>query len=163
MYDVREIADDEHEAIGQLAKELWGDQIMVVHNEIFDLSCFPGFLAEENGKIIGFLTYRQMGHEAVEILSLDSFTENRGIGSALLDAVIHYCARNCVHRLFLTCTNDNFRALEFYQKRGFTLTAFRRGAVNEARKRKPSIPLRSKNGVSIEHELELDYFLPDSV
>jgi DNA-3-methyladenine glycosylase I len=50
-------------------------------------------------------------------------------------------------------------ALGFYQKRGFELVAVYRGAVNESRKRKPSIPLTGYNNIPLRDEIELEIIL----
>ncbi|WP_239984830.1 GNAT family N-acetyltransferase [Sporolactobacillus pectinivorans] len=154
------IEDDDKDRVSELMRKRWGDQIMVVHDEKFDLTEMPGFVALEKKKIVGLLTYNQNG-SSMEILSLDSFKENQGIGSALLSAAIRLAEEKNVARLHLTTTNDNLGALGFYQKRGFTLTALRLEVVNRARKEKPSIPLKSSNGIAIEHEIELGYLFHD--
>jgi hypothetical protein len=66
--------------------------------------------------------------------------------------------RNC-WRVFLITTNDNLNALGFYQKRGFELVAIHRGAVNESRKVKPSIPLIGDNNIPLRDEIELELVL----
>jgi hypothetical protein len=53
-------------------------------------------------------------------------------------------------------TNDNLRALRFYQRRGLRLAALYPGAVEESRRLKPSIPLIGENGIPIRDELELE-------
>ena len=66
--------------------------------------------------------------------------------------------------LWLITTNDNVRALAFYQRWGLDLCAFRRGAVDESRRTlKPEIPPRAANGIPISHELELELLLPADV
>jgi ribosomal protein S18 acetylase RimI-like enzyme len=60
----------------------------------------------------------------------------------------------------VTTTNDNTRALRFYQRAGFDLTALRPGAVAEARKSKPEIPEVGEDGIPIRDELELTMELP---
>lgn len=157
---IRPIEDDDKDRVSELMKKRWGDRIMVVHDEKIDLTEMPGFVALEKRKIVGLLTYSQSGL-SLEILSLDSFKENQGIGSALLSAAIRLAGEKNVERLHLTTTNDNLSALGFYQKRGFTLTALRLKAVNRARKEKPSIPLKSSDGIAIEHEIELGYLFHD--
>jgi hypothetical protein len=47
-------------------------------------------------------------------------------------------------------------ALGFYQKRGFEIVAVYCGAVNESRKRKPSIPLIGYNNIPLRDEIELE-------
>ena len=52
-------------------------------------------------------------------------------------------------------TNDNLRALRFYQRRGFRLKELRPGAVNDARRLKPQIPLYGADGIPMRDEIEL--------
>jgi hypothetical protein len=60
----------------------------------------------------------------------------------------------------VTTTNDNTRALRFYQRAGFHLTALRPGAVTAARKSKPEIPELGEDGIPIRDEIELTMELP---
>jgi RimJ/RimL family protein N-acetyltransferase len=62
---------------------------------------------------------------------------------------------NC-KRLWLITTNDNLNALGFYQQLGFKLVKINRGAVNESRKIKPSIPLIGMNNIPLRDEIELE-------
>jgi hypothetical protein len=60
-----------------------------------------------------------------------------------------------VRELWLTATNDNLDALRFHQRRGFRLVAVRAGAMEEARRLKPSIPLVGEFGIGIRDHLRL--------
>lgn len=60
------------------------------------------------------------------------------------------------YRIWLITTNDNLNALGFYQKRGFRIKAVYPGAVDEARRIKPEIPLAASNGIPIRDEIELE-------
>ncbi|WP_139692780.1 GNAT family N-acetyltransferase [Sporolactobacillus terrae] len=157
-WTIDEIRPKSRELIRQLAHENWGSDMMVVHDACFDLADFPGFMAKADHRVIGLLIYRIDEHSDAELLSLDSFEENQGVGSALLDRFLNLEGPK---RFYLTTTNDNVRALKFYQKRGFSLAAFRQHAVRKARKIKPEIPLTAENGIPIEHELELEWFKED--
>lgn len=158
-FSIRPIMKKDQKQIETLALKHWGEKTMIVHGKMYDLTTLQGFLADDSIRIIGFATFNTTGG-TMEIISLDSFEENRGVGSELLAAVIRLSVVKKMDRLCLTTTNENLRALEFYQKRGFSLTELRVGAVNKARKLKPSIPLLSPDGIRIEHELELDYHCP---
>jgi hypothetical protein len=59
-------------------------------------------------------------------------------------------------RIHLTTTNDNLRALGFYQKRGWSIIAIHRGAMDKARIVKPNIPLIGMNGIPVHDEIELE-------
>jgi hypothetical protein len=53
-------------------------------------------------------------------------------------------------------TNNNLRALAFYQKRSFRLVGLVPGAIDEERNVKPSIPLVDAEGLPIRDELHLE-------
>jgi hypothetical protein len=56
----------------------------------------------------------------------------------------------------LVTTNNNLRALAFYQKRVFRLVRLVPGAVEQSRKLKPSIPQVDAAGLPIRDELHLE-------
>ncbi|MBO4887256.1 MAG: GNAT family N-acetyltransferase [Firmicutes bacterium] len=148
----------------------WYTMEMVVHGERIDLGSADGWFASdgiasekiasekiagEDGEIVGLITYRISGDE-MEILSLDSLKENRGIGSRLLGEAVEEARRVGCTRVMLITTNDNLHALRFYQKRGFDMVRIYRNAVDESRKIKPEIPLIGDNGIPIKHEIEME-------
>ena len=83
----------------------------------------------------------------VKLFRWTACAKGRGIGSMLIDKVVEEARSRSCKRLFLITTNDNLNALGFYQKRGFEIVTVYRGAVNESRKIKPSIPLVGMNGI----------------
>jgi DNA-3-methyladenine glycosylase I len=92
-------------------------------------------------------------------MTLDSLTPNSGIGSALLEAVKAAAAEQGCKRLWLITTNDNVRALRFYQKRGFHIAAVHVDALNESRRLKPQIPIIGIDGIPLRDEIELEMML----
>ncbi len=130
----------------------WGADYIIVHGETIRYDEVEGFIF---GNWLGLLTFLVRGDEC-EITSLDSLEEGRGIGTTLIEAMIAEAKKRKCRRLFLITTNDNLRALGFYQKRGFELAALHRGAVNESRKLKPSIPLLGDNNIPLRDEIELE-------
>ena len=112
-------------------------------------------LAGENA---GLATYRIEGEDC-EIATLDSVSEGKGVGSALIEAVKDKaCAAGC-KRLWLVTTNDNTPALRFYQKRGFRLVAVHANALERSRRLKPQIPLIGQDGIPLRDEIELELAL----
>jgi ribosomal protein S18 acetylase RimI-like enzyme len=55
----------------------------------------------------------------------------------------------------LVTTNDNMRALRFYQRRGFRLVALHPGALERSRELKPEIPETGLHGIPLSDELVL--------
>ena len=158
MVSVREPRDDERERITAILVERWGAPIVVSRGVLHDMRELPALVADEDGEIAGVLTYKPGDHEA-EVVSIDALRQNRGIGTALLDAVVDVALANGWRRLWLITTNDNTAAIRFYQRRGWDLVAVHRGAVDESRRLKPEIPQTGDDDIPIRHELELELVL----
>ncbi len=139
---------------------LWRDEmgleIIVVHSEKYDLTQFPGLIAEIDDQPAGIATYRIDPDGNFELLSIHCPIQNCGAGTALIEAVKHKAQENGAKRLWLITTNDNTPALRWYQRRGFHLYALHRNAVEEARKLKPEIPLLGNDDIPITDEIELE-------
>jgi GNAT superfamily N-acetyltransferase len=97
----------------------------------------------------------------VEVTSLTAWPQWRGVGTILLEAVAEAGRATGGVRLWLVTTNDNLDALRFYQRRGLRLAALRPGAVDEARRLKPTIPQFGDTGIAIRDELVLEMPLID--
>jgi ribosomal protein S18 acetylase RimI-like enzyme len=124
--------------------------------ELIDVLALQGFVAELAGGRAGVLTYR-IDDEACELAALVALESGRGIGSALVDAIRAEATTAGWDRIWVVTTNDNLRALRFYQRRGFVLCVLRPGAVDEARRTlKPSIGTVGGGGIPIRDELELE-------
>lgn len=153
--EIREIDGADREAVNAFLRSRWFTLQMAVRGELIDLGAADGWCAREGGEVVGAVTYRMTGAD-MEILSLDSAVERRGVGTALLDAAIAGARRKGCGRVALITTNDNTRALRFYQKRGFDIAALYRNALDAARRLKPEIPLLGEDGIPLRHEIELE-------
>ncbi len=155
---VEEINQEVREHIDAFIVHHWFSMQMVVHGESIDLGNAEGWYVTEGDEIVGLITYRIIDDE-MEILSLDSVHENKGVGTTLLnEAITKAMDCKCIKVKTFT-TNDNLDALRFYQKRGFEMVRIYRNAVDVARKMKPSIPLIGNDGIPLNHEIELEYSL----
>jgi pimeloyl-ACP methyl ester carboxylesterase/N-acetylglutamate synthase-like GNAT family acetyltransferase len=143
-------ADDQH-WVEALLQERWGSQIVVVHGASYDAAALPALVA---GRQDGLATYRIDGDQA-ELITLDARAPGQGTGSALITALVQRLEERGVRELCVTTTNDNLRALCFYQRRGFRITGVRCGAVDDARRLKPSISATGQHGIPISDEIEL--------
>ncbi|MCR8634560.1 GNAT family N-acetyltransferase [Paenibacillus radicis (ex Xue et al. 2023)] len=132
--------------------------IIVSRNQVHSLEKLPGYVVLFDGEIKGLITYNMNEHDC-EIVSLDSKVEGQGIGTTLIDLVIAKAREDGCKRVWLITSNDNIRAIRFYQKRGFNIKAVYENAITEARKIKPSIPLIGFDGIPVRHEIEFDYIL----
>ena len=139
-----------------LIRENWGGPMIVSRGKLTDTRGLPGFAAEEDGRLLGYLLYRVSGKDC-EVVVLEALEQNRGVGTALLDlAGIRAKEAGC-NRLWLITTNDNAHAIRFYQKYGMELRAVHIGAVDKARNLlKPGIPMTGEDRIPIRHEFEYE-------
>jgi ribosomal protein S18 acetylase RimI-like enzyme len=144
--------------IAKLFTEHWGSSLIISRGKRYDASILPGFVAKYQGSAVGLVTFQIEYHEC-QIITLDSWLENIGVGSTLINAVKHEAMQADCSRLWLITTNDNLRALKFYQKRGFQLVAIHPNALTESRRIKPSIPHIGMHGIPLRDEIELQMFL----
>lgn len=141
-----------------LWRERWTDVTMVSRGKVHHVDALEGVIAWDGDLRVGAATYRREGREC-EMVSLDAIEPRRGIGTALTAAVEAAAREHGCRRLWLITTNDNTDALRFYQRRGYRLRAVHPGAVDEARRLKPSIGRIGDHGIPIHDELELEKFL----
>ena len=138
--------------------DAFGDATVARKGAVIDASVLPGFMATEDGRPVGLLTY-DAAHGECEVVAIISVEEGRGIGRALMDAARDHAAAAGCRRLWLVTTNDNTRALRFYQLWGMDLCAFYRHGARRSRRVKPSLPERGADGILLEHELEFELLL----
>jgi GNAT superfamily N-acetyltransferase len=131
---------------------------VVSRGRVHDASALPALVCEVEGSLGGLATYEVRGDEC-ELVTIDAFVSGRGVGTALIGAVADEARRRACRRLWLVTTNDNLSALRFYQRRGMRIVAVHPGAVDAARRLKPSIPLVGQDGIAIRDERELELVL----
>lgn len=152
-YRIQSISPDNREEINKIIQNQWFSTDMVIRGEVVDLTKLDGYAMYDGEKIIGLITYR-MTDQDCEITSFDSFRENQGIGTKILQKVIETAkSKNC-RRMKLITTNDNINAIRYYQKRGFDMTNLYYNAIEQSRILKPSIPLLGDFNIPIRHEIE---------
>ncbi|HUE99328.1 MAG TPA: GNAT family N-acetyltransferase [Anaerolineales bacterium] len=151
----RTLTQEDLPRLRQFWIEHWGGEEMITRGNVYRPEQLEGFVIEDGNEWIGLVTFFMKDGDC-EVTSLDSLREGQGLGSTLIGQAIDEArARGC-KRLFLITTNDNLNALGFYQKRGFEIVTVYRGAVNESRKRKPTIPLVGMNAIPLRDEIELE-------
>ena len=141
-------------------QQAWGSVWVARKGERLDASAFPGHVAVFEGGRVGLAIVVARGDQ-YEVLSLQALIEGQGIGRALMQQCFEKARSMGCLRVWLTTTNNNVRAFEFYQRLGMNMCAFHRDGVAVSRLFKPSIPLRDEHGVAIAHELEFELVLHD--
>ena len=132
---------------------VWGSDILVTRGNIYKASDLDGILVYENGKIIGLGLYKIKND--CEIVFLETFTQNNGIGSKIIEKIKEIAKTKNCKKVWLITSNENINAIRFYQKRGFHISNIYLNAMEEARKIKPEIP-KFANGIEIRDEIEFE-------
>jgi GNAT superfamily N-acetyltransferase len=133
----------------------WGGETMVSRGHVFRLDELNALVARCGGELVGAATYRFDDDHGCELMSINATMQGEGIGTKLLAAVEEAALSAGCHRVWLITSNDNLGALRFYQRRGYRLTAVYHGAIDQARRIKPNIPLVGDFGIEIHDEIEL--------
>ena len=157
-FQIRARTRDDEDWVGRSLELRWGSRRVVSKGRLFYPEKLDGLIAMRGGRPVGLLTFRFENGEC-EVVTLDSFLEGQGVGSTLLNAVRDRATSEGCHRLWLITTNDNLRALGFYQKWGLKIAAVHRDALEESRKIKPEIPMIGKNGIPLRDEIEMEILL----
>lgn len=152
---IRPITPADRPWMRALLVEHWRAPQVVSRGHVHQADALPGFLALEGDRPLGLVTYAVAGDEC-EIVTLDAVESGRGVGSALMAAVVDLARHKDIRRVWLITTNDNTGALRFYQKVGFVLVAVHRDAIRRSRELKPSIPETGFDGIPIRDEIELE-------
>jgi N-acetylglutamate synthase-like GNAT family acetyltransferase len=83
---IRSITWEDKSWIVQILTEHWGSNLIISRGQSHDASELPGFVAMYDNQAVGLATYRISGHEC-ELVTLDSWQENKGVGTALIERV----------------------------------------------------------------------------
>jgi len=154
-FKIRSIEKDDRAWVTGLLKEWWEGPKIVTRGRVHEADQLPGFVSVYKGERAGLITYEMTGKEC-EIVTMNSLAEGKGVGSALIDAVKDVAMKGGCKRLWLITSNDNTKAIRFWQKRGFSLAAVYPGAIDRLRKLKPEIPPTGNDGIPIRDEIELE-------
>ncbi len=90
----------------------------------------PAYVAADAKRnVVGFAMLRNTAPEEAELLTIvvDPKWRGRGVGAALLEAVLADLLMSPVKKLFLEVAEDNTPAVALYRHRGFTDIGTRKG------------------------------------
>lgn len=159
--NIRRLTSEDLPRLRQFWNEHWSGEFIVTRGMTHQPEDVEGFVVDDQGDWAGLITFN-VTNDKCEIISLDGLKEGQGIGTMLLRKVIEAARNLNCKRVFLVTTNDNLYALGFYQRRDFELVAVYRGAVDETRKIKPTIPIIGQNHIPLRDEIELEMILNEN-
>lgn len=97
--------------------------------------------------------------EESELVALAAEASGGGVGSALLAAVTEAARAAGCWKLVLTASNDNLDAMRLYQRRGWRFAKIYPGAMDDARREKPEIPVLGAYGIAMRDDVEFELVL----
>ena len=152
-------AQNDNNAVLDIIKG-WGSDILVTKGKIHRVQDLDGILVYDNGKIIGLGLYKINNpltriKKDCEIVLLETFIQNQGIGTQIIERIKEIAKTKKCRRLWLITSNENINAFRFYQKRGFHISNIYKNAMERSRKIKPEIP-KMENGIAIRDEIEFE-------
>ena len=131
--NIRPLHDNDRSWLVETVAQEWGLPVVSISG-VHDPHTLPGFVAEQDDRRVGVVTYRTTPGEC-EVVTLNSLLANHGVGTALLGAVKHVADTHGL-RLWLLTTDENARAIRFYERRGMTRRALHRDFVDTVRRHK---------------------------
>jgi len=155
---IRPVRASDYDWIAGFLIEQWGSVKMISRGHIHYANTLPGLVATTDEQPVGLATYNIDGDQC-ELVTINSLLPEQGIGIDLVNIVVSIAREKRCKRVWLITTNDNMKAIRFYQKKGFQLKAIYPGAIERSRKLKPEIPLSGIDGIPIKDEIEMEFIL----
>ena len=84
------------------------------------------FIAEDRGKILGYICALPLTVDAADIesIAVEPASQNSGVGSILFDELEQVLTRTGYMEIVLEVRENNTPAINFYKKRGFKITEY---------------------------------------
>jgi GNAT superfamily N-acetyltransferase len=155
-FDIRPMTD--RKALTELLRLRWSDGTVSVRGKLIGVGDVEAVGAYENDRLQGIATWL-VEEGTLYLATMNNITDRRGVSTALLDAKIALGREKGFPVLRALISNDNTKALRFYQRRGFRIVAVHIGIVDMMRRLKPAIPEKGVDGIPMRDEIELEMVL----
>jgi GNAT superfamily N-acetyltransferase len=142
----------------EILTDAWASTQVVSKGIVYDADQLPGIVAQLDKERIGLLTYN-ISQLNLEIVTLNVLREREGIGTKLVEKAEQIAKKRGCSRIWVVTTNDNTRAIAFYEALDFRIAAVHHGAIELSRRLKPEIPVKGIDGIPITDEIELEKLL----
>ena len=158
--EIRELAPNEQsQAVALLDAEL-GGRLQARLDEVHDVLSMPAIGAAAHERLVGIACSRWSGIGSSSPRWPSLVLTGWAVSAASWSKPCRAGIAQGASELWLVTTNDNLDALRLYQRHGFHLDRVHPGAVDRARRQKPSIPALGEFGIPLRDELVLIRRLP---
>lgn len=155
-FEIRPITD--RAFLEELLRLRWSGGALILRGKIVHPKDVEAIAAYHDGRLAGVATWLLEG-PVIYLATLNNISDQRGVGMALLDAMMDLGREKGSALLRVIVTNDNLNALGFYQRRGFRIITVAPGAIDMIRTLMPNIPTMGANRIPIRDEIELEIAL----
>jgi GNAT superfamily N-acetyltransferase len=139
----------------ELLRLRWSGGSLLLRGRVIAPADVEALAAYDGERLAGVATWRMEG-KVLYLLTLNNITDQRGVGVALLEAMIALGREREAALIRAIVTNDNLNALGFYQRRSFRIIAVHPGAVDTIRAMNPNVPTVGAYRIPIRDEIELE-------
>jgi len=153
QFAIRPITD--RAFLDELLRLRWSGGSLLLRGKVIAPADVEALAAYDGERLAGVATWRMEG-KVLYLLTLNNITDQRGVGVALLEAMIDLGRGRNAALIRAIVTNDNLNALGFYQRRDFRIIAVHPGAVDTIRAMNPNIPMIGAYRIPIHDEIELE-------
>lgn len=157
-FTIRPVVESDKGWVLDIARGWGADFIVTRGRRVFPAEIDGFYAVTDDGTKVGLVTYEIIGDQC-EVVTLDAFEKYHGIGTALLEAARKDAVLRGCQRLWLITLNDNLDAIRFYQRRGMTIAAIHKNALEFSRKIKPTIAEIGQYGIPLRDEIEFEMIL----
>lgn len=121
-FTVREATKEDRTAIEAICDAALGETDVDVFGTTFDVLKGVNIIAESDGKLAGLISLAIRGGEGVAVLmSVYPEFQGAGVGSALIEDALEFCAERGIVSLTTAVTNDDVSTLYFFLRHGFVI------------------------------------------
>lgn len=149
------IQDSDRPDMARFIEHHWGSTKVICCGTVYYPHEHEGLIERRDDRIVGLLTWCLDG-DGMQLLTLNATLEGQGIGSSLMLTAIEEGRKRALKRIWLATTNDNLRAIGFYQRLGFRMVEIHIGSIDRAREIKPQIPDVGRGGIPMHDEIVLE-------
>lgn len=153
--DVRPVDEPDRPEVAELFERFFGGKTIISRGRAHDTSRLPGVLCREEGRLVGAAAWSSDGPRA-ELVAIAAVEARKGIGRRLVAEVAEASHRAGARGLVAVTTDNHDVAQAFYRSLGFRKVAVHEGAVTEARREHPHIPMHDERGRELRDEVEFD-------
>ena len=160
--DLRPLAPSDEAAAEALLDATMAGRHQSRLGESHDVLALDSLGAWDGDRLVGLATWSPpdaAGRSELAVLAVAEDRQGQGVGALLVDAVAMAALQAGATTQWLVTTNDSLDALRLYQRHGYHLAQLHPGAINEARRAKPTIPALGNYGIPIRDELVLERLL----